>query len=245
MTAWAPPHNRLLATLVLGPLVLVACLPAAPAAKPAVSLSPAPKASPSPIATPAEVPPAPTALPSPAATPDTGSTPTTARVTTTTVIVFRPELTPSLEQEGDCWARSVAVWRPEAWRCRTGNQIYDPCFSTGDKATFVGCFSSPFSDARSIVISLTKPLPAEERVPQGQHAWALELADGIRCTFLQGATAGIEGKRINYSCTDGWYIVGDPETRTVWTAQKVLVSRTTSPPSAENSVRVDIRTVWQ
>ena len=82
-------------------------------------------------------------------------------------------------------------------------------------------------------------------MPQGQHAWALELADGTRCTFLQGATAGIEGKRINYSCTDGSYIVGDPETGAVWTAQKVLVSGKTSPPSAEESVQVDVKSVWQ
>src|SRR3989304_6202135 len=143
MKAWAPPHNRLLATLVLMPLVLVACLPAAPAAKPAVSLTPAPKASPSPIATPAAAPPAPTALPSPAATPATESTPTAGRVTGTTVIVFRPEVTPALEEEGDWWTRSVAVWRPEAWRCRTGNQIHDPCFSADDKAATVACFSTP------------------------------------------------------------------------------------------------------
>jgi hypothetical protein len=37
----------------------------------------------------------------------------------------------------------------------------------------------------------------------------VRLADGKRCGFLGGATAGIRGMRLNYGCIGGGYLVGD------------------------------------
>ena len=40
--------------------------------------------------------------------------------------------------------------------------------------------------------------------------WALDLANGLRCTFLTGATSGVAGMRVNYGCDDGkTWIIGD------------------------------------
>ncbi len=138
--------------------------------------------------------------------------------------------------------RSLTVWRPGAWRCMAGNQINDPCFSNTDEDTSVICVRDPTGDGRGVKMNLTKPLPARERLPQGQHAWVLELADGAKCGFLQGATGGIGGKRLNYDCSGGWYVLGDPETGQLWRAEKVRLAA--GRMEAEESVQVEIRTVW-
>jgi hypothetical protein len=39
--------------------------------------------------------------------------------------------------------------------------------------------------------------------------WALELANGERCTLLTGATAVLAGQRLNYGCESGGYVIGE------------------------------------
>ena len=39
--------------------------------------------------------------------------------------------------------------------------------------------------------------------------WALELANGERCTLLTGATAVLAGERINYGCEGGGMVLGE------------------------------------
>ncbi|HEY5157776.1 MAG TPA: hypothetical protein VII93_07435, partial [Anaerolineales bacterium] len=62
------------------------------------------------------------------------------------------------------------------------------------------------------------------------------------CSFLGGATAAFEGKRVNYSCSDGWYILGELQEGQVWTARKVRLSSDFS--SIEESVQIFIKKVW-
>jgi hypothetical protein len=40
---------------------------------------------------------------------------------------------------GYCWTSSNATDRTDAWRCMTGNYIYDPCFAASRVAHFVLC----------------------------------------------------------------------------------------------------------
>jgi len=40
--------------------------------------------------------------------------------------------------------------------------------------------------------------------------WALELANGARCTFATGATATTAGLRLNYFCEEGGAAYGEP-----------------------------------
>ena len=93
-----------------------------------------------------------------------------------------------------------------------GNQILDPCFAspfalTDDPGTLV-CAESPFTD-EVVQLTVTEPLPDRaNRLDPTQLPWALELANGERCTLLGGATAGIAGMRINYGCAGG-SVVGD------------------------------------
>lgn len=160
----------------------------------------------------------------------------------TQVIVFHPKGMPTQERTGSCWSTSNVINRVDAWRCITDNSIYDPCFSTPGNSQAVICNTSPLSDSTGFKLNLTESLPARGPVSPVKSAWAFELADGTNCSFVGGATAAFEGKRVNYSCSDGWYILGELQEGQVWTARKVRLSSDFS--SIEESVQVFIKVVW-
>lgn len=69
--------------------------------------------------------------------------------------------------------------------------------------------------------------------------------NGISCGFLTGATGVINGKRINYGCSDGSYVLGDLQTGTLWKAEKAQVDKVDSNLQAKSTELVSIRRVWQ
>lgn len=160
----------------------------------------------------------------------------------TQVIVFHPEVVPTQERTGYCWSISDVLNRVDAWRCTADNFIYDPCFSIPGNSQAVICDTSPLSDRTGFKLNLTESLPARGTVSPVKSAWAFELIDGTNCNFMGGATAAFEGKRVNYSCSDGWVILGELQEGKVWTAQKVRLSSDFS--SIEESVQVFIKKVW-
>lgn len=118
------------------------------------------------------------------------------------------------EVRGRCAVSSAASpERPDAWRCSARNEILDPCFQNllGDEKV-LACAEEPFS-ANVMLLTLTAapPDPSVTDEPDftGSLPWALELANGQRCTLLTGATAPVAGMRINYGCRDGAQVVGD------------------------------------
>ena len=192
----------------------------------------------------AEVPatPAAAALPTPTIQPP--STPFTPNPTSesTQVIVFHPEGVPTQERTGSCWSTSNVLNRVDAWRCIADNSIYDPCFSIPGNSQAVICDTSPLSDSTGFKLNLTESLPARGTVSPVKSAWAFELADDTNCIFVGGATTAFEGKRVNYSCSDGWVILGELQEGQVWTARKVRLSSDLS--SIDESVQVFIKIVW-
>jgi hypothetical protein len=160
----------------------------------------------------------------------------------TQVIVFHPESVPTQERTGSCWSTSYVLNRVDAWRCSADNSIYDPCFSITGNSQAVICDTSPLSDSTGFKLNLTESLPMRGTVSPVKSAWAFELADGTKCIFVGGATAAFEGKRVNYSCSDGWSILGELQEGQVWTARKVHLSSDLS--SIEESVQVFIKIVW-
>jgi len=79
------------------------------------------------------------------------------------------------------------------------------------------CAESPFT-GDVIALTLTEPLPSDtgneaaslqSEQGAGILPWALELANGERCTLLTGATAPIAGLRLNYGCDGGASVLGD------------------------------------
>jgi hypothetical protein len=160
----------------------------------------------------------------------------------TQVIVFHPEGVPTQERTGSCWSTSNVLNRADAWRCMADTSIYDPCFSIPGNGQAVICAASPLGDSPGFKLNLTGALPARGTVSPVKSAWAFELADGTTCIFMGGATATFEGKRVNYSCSDGWVILGELQEGQVWTAWKVRLSSDFS--SIEESIQVSIKKVW-
>ena len=159
----------------------------------------------------------------------------------TQVIVFHPEGIPTPERTGSCWSSSDVLNRADAWRCTSGDDIYDPCFSIPGNSQAVICDTSPLSNSTGFKLNLIEPLPSHWTITTNS-ALAFELADGTNCSFVGGATAAFGGKRVNYSCSDGWWILGELQKGQVWTAQKIRQSSDFS--SIVESVQVSIRIVW-
>lgn len=143
------------------------------------------------------------------------------RPTATNVVTFNPTGLTGREVEGYCWTRSIAVARDDAWRCMTGNLIYDPCFSTTNPSAPLVCVPNPSEPSRNIRMVLTRPLPSSAPSAGRPHAWALRLDDGATCTYFTGATGPIDGQRLSYGCSNGWDLVGEPSGNGVWTIREV------------------------
>lgn len=115
---------------------------------------------------------------------------------------------------GTCFTRSVASpTRDDAWRCSAGNAIMDPCYHRimGDEKQLACPVGGPWP-ANVVLLTLTQALPQDEHKAVSRDSslpWALELANGQRCSLFTGATAPIAGMRINYGCPGGFVVVGD------------------------------------
>jgi hypothetical protein len=172
----------------------------------------------------------------------------TAVITATEVITYTPGPPTGEPQAGSCWTNSLAVWRPDAWRCFVGDSIYDPCFAVdGD----VICGASPVTTTISFALELTEPLPAPT-VPDDTsgHAWLVELPDGTVCELATGATGGVDGERINYWCPSpdpdqSVVILGDLQPGEVWMAQRVVLSGSMPNLTVRESALSPVRTVWR
>jgi hypothetical protein len=115
---------------------------------------------------------------------------------------------------GKCFAASAASpSRPDAWRCSSGNGILDPCYQrilVADKQ--LACPVGGPWPANVVLLTLAQPLPSEPRKETSRAEalpWAIELANGQRCTLFTGAMPPVAGMRINYGCPGGRQVVGD------------------------------------
>src|ERR671932_1856431 len=97
--------------------------------------------------------------------------------------------------------------RPDSWRCGTA----DPCYAPPPFAaqTTVACATSPWS-SEVVLLDLQTPLRTVEecrtpplcRLPVDLTSppWALELANGARCTQFRGTLPIVEAMRFLYGC---------------------------------------------
>jgi hypothetical protein len=172
-----------------------------------------------------------------------------ALVPATKTVVFHPRGVQGKPLAGSCaMGESLALPRADAWRCIVGNIIYDPCFSTTPHATAVICDASPFKPI-GIRVQLPTPLPTHPPV-NGQQVWMMQLGNGVICGFLTGATAGIQGQRINYGCTDKTVVLGNPhpdQAKRICYAVEAQLSTKPSPagPTARRIFAISIATVWR
>jgi hypothetical protein len=162
---------------------------------------------------------------------------------------LNPGLTATTTEDGICaFPSSAALDRPDAWEC-TGDegQIYDPCFENPfllpDEPGQVACLASPFS-TEVVVLDLTEPLVRQKEVPDPTQAtqeaagvaldpwdlpWALELANGDRCTLLGGTLSVMAGQTAHYGCEQGGVVFGEvTHLRPLWTVNYLAAGEVAS-----------------
>ncbi|MGH2618224.1 MAG: hypothetical protein ACRDJC_23595 [Thermomicrobiales bacterium] len=171
---------------------------------------------------------------------------------------LHPDLTATATAEAGCIASStVALGRPDAWSCLTLNpQIHDPCFENPflppAEQSELACFASPFT-ADVVLVTLTGPLvrekgPADPVMPDPipeagvigpwDLPWALELANGDRCTLLHGTLTVMAGHVIHYGCVDQGMVLGEVDNgQPVWTVHYLAAGDF-------SSTRVDVVVAW-
>lgn len=152
---------------------------------------------------------------------------------------LRGDLVVGRRLKGSCWTASIAAPRPDAWRCMAGNEIRDPCFSAGSRAREVVCVGNPFARQVTLML-LTRPLNPKAHGPKGKpHAWMLRLAGGAQCGFATGATGLVDGMRLNYACTSGGWLAGDPDrSKSTWKAN--YVASTDKPAVRKVSIAIAV-----
>ena len=113
-----------------------------------------------------------------------------------TRVALRPGLIATPKYGGDCWTGSFVVHG--AHRCMAGNYIYDPCFADPTYEDTVVCARDPFS---MHVIRLRTDRVSGSHSARRGAVWAIRLASGLKCSFLQGASnVDNAGRRLNYAC---------------------------------------------
>lgn len=101
---------------------------------------------------------------------------------------------------GSCFSGSDAIARKDAWRCLSGNNLYDPCFSSPLDPGHVACPRASLT--RGVNIRLTKKLPrkfADHGAPSlKDQPWNIETGTYRHYVFASGASNVVDGKRANY-----------------------------------------------
>jgi hypothetical protein len=153
----------------------------------------------------------------------------------------KPAIRVTKTVHGFCWEGSLAAARNDAWRCQSGNELFDPCFSSSKAKGIVLCVSEPWTTS-AVKIKLTKPLPkpyAGKPSTKGLP-WGIKTTSGLRCTFATGGTAAIGHVRANYLCLSGQeWLWGSPSRKSEpWTIYIAPLTAT------KLSARVKIAVAW-
>ena len=161
----------------------------------------------------------------------------------TEVVTFVPTEIPTETQTGSCFTNAIGLGRADAYRCTVGNQIYDPCFVTGEEQTVV-CGANPATGETGFVLELTESLP-EPDVNQPGKPWLIELADGQICGLMTGTVPGVADRIAPYGCPDQTYLFEDFQQGEVWQAEKAAIGLNDDGFFIESSEMVPITRVWQ
>lgn len=137
-----------------------------------------------------------------------GATAALAATTTTRTVLYQaftasgqPTIHVTSTARGSCNGGSAAIDRDDAWRCFSGNFVYDPCFSSAHAKGIVLCPSGPGATS-GIEIKLTAKLTgADHGKPSTSGTpWGVQTTSGLKCEIDTGATTVLDGRRANYFC---------------------------------------------
>ena len=175
----------------------------------------------------------------------------------TKVSLFEPSIPKGPRKAGDCWTDSIAVLRPDAWRCMAGNEIYDPCFSRHDLKDAVVCGANPASGNAGFVLNLTKPLPkGSAKTSEQPRPWLVKLADGSTCEIQTGTIPFVASLTVPYGCSDSrecgekgcpWMtgLTDEFEGGPAWMANKIIFSSSKNGFQLIKHVRLPVIAIWR
>ncbi len=143
---------------------------------------------------------------------------------------LNPALTVTDNVTGSCNFGSIATPdRPDAFECFGDDSgVYDPCFENPfvpiDEPGELACVLDPFG-TDVVLIAVDGPLTREKEAPAGDSPfapwdlpWALELANGDRCTLLHGTLYALAGQTVYYGCEQNGAVLGAVDHgQPVWT----------------------------
>jgi hypothetical protein len=148
------------------------------------------------------------------------------RPAATQVIAYEPwavnTLAPGIQVastvKGSCWTSSGVSDRSDAYRCLSGNNLFDPCFAS-PYVSSPGQVACPYPSPESVtVINLTKPLPLQSLPGQQPNPWLLDLANGQQCFSHTGAVIEVGGMPALFSCGPRASLLGKPQrSNRTWT----------------------------
>lgn len=168
----------------------------------------------------------------------------------TEVVVYKaPAVLPKDVRNGECLGPSLTLFqRDDAYRCTSGDSIYDPCFALPDASDKVICVNS---EDKEFIIKQGTPLYEKSEASQaseGGGSLKIELSNGIMCDNASGATFIIEDERASYVCSDGTWLAGEPNTEEkVWTIKRAFLSPGDGyeEDRIERVSNIGIKKVWQ
>lgn len=129
----------------------------------------------------------------------------------------------------------------DAYRCFSGNLVIDPCWVSNRKA-FVVCLPDAWSH-QAIRLHVTKGYQNGGFGSGGvSYPWGVRQASGTRCSWLQGASGEVKGKRISYGCTSTTVLIGHVNKKPArWTIKR---ARATGGGHYTVTGTVQLRKAW-
>jgi hypothetical protein len=99
-----------------------------------------------------------------------------------------------------------------ALTCTFGHGLYDPCWQEGQgDVTRVLCM--PDAWRRSVTRIILRRPANHQRTDGSRTLWGLTLTSGAQCAYYRTGTSDVHGQRVNFGCTDGRELLGDPVRR--------------------------------
>lgn len=172
---------------------------------------------------------------------------------TTTIINYTPTLPVGTSKPGTCFSGSIATPRAGAWRCMSGNQLFDPCFSLPKLTNAVICGADPSQNKGGFQLDLQSPIPSNKGLPPApDSAWMVELQNGVVCSIFTGTQVIINGFGVvAYGCNDvntpGTYsgLLSPFQTGPVWQVHKLTYTIRRGTPIPGQVEQVPVKTVWR
>ena len=163
---------------------------------------------------------------------------------------LNPALTVTDTVAGSCIGGSIATPdRPDAFECFGDDSgVYDPCFENPfadpDQPGELACVLDPFG-TEVVTLAVDGPLTREKEAPAGDSPfapwdlpWALELANGDRCTLLHGTLYALAGQTVYYGCEQNGAVLGEVDHgQPIWTVNYLADGDVTSG-------LVDVTAAW-